>query len=90
MTSHEVVAYFDMQPLKDPPYHEQIAMMHEVEMTRENALKQQGAREALQSLTVTLSALCLRTDVKGDHFFGLHEALEVVRGNLDVMKGGIV
>jgi len=60
MTSHEVDAYFDMQPLEDPPYHEQIALMHELEKTRETALKQQGAREALQSLTVTLSALCLR------------------------------
>jgi len=90
MTSHEVDAYFDTQPLEDPPYHEQIAVMHELEKTRENALKQQGAREALQSLTITLSALCLRKDVKGDYFFGLHEALELVRGNLDVVKGGVL
>ena len=90
MTSHEWDASLDTQPLEDPPYHEQIAMMHELEKTRETALKQQGAKEALQSLTITLSALCLRKDVKGDYFFGLHEALELVRGNLYVVKGGVL
>ena len=90
MTSHEWDASLDTQPLEDPPYHEQIAMMHELEKTRENALKQQGAIDTLQGLTITLSALCLRTDVKGDYFFGLYEALEVVRGNLDVVKGGVL
>ena len=90
MTSHEWDASLDTQPLEDPPYHEQIAVMHEVKMTRENALKQQGAKEALQSLTITLSALCLRADVNGDYFFGLHEALEVVECNLGIMKGGVL
>jgi len=90
MTSHEFDAYLDMQPLEDPPYHEQIAVMHELERTRESALKQQGAIDALQSLTITLSALCLRESVKGDYFFGLHEALEVVRSNLGIMKGGVL
>jgi len=90
MTSHEWDASLETQPLEDPPYHEQIAMMHELERARESALKQQGAIDALQGLTITLSALCLRKDVKGDYFFGLHEALEVVRGNLDVVKGGVL
>jgi hypothetical protein len=90
MTTHEVDAYFGMQPLEDPPYHEQIAVMHELERTREDSLKQQGAIDALQGLTITLSALCLRKDVKGDYFFGLHEALEVVRGRLGIVKGGVL
>ena len=83
MTTHEFDAHFDRQPLEDPPYHEQIAVMHA-------ALKQQGAIDALQSLTITLSALCLREDVRGDYYFGMHDALEVVRGNLDIMKGGVL
>ena len=90
MTSHEWDVYLDTQPLEDPPYHEQIAMMHEVELTRETALKQQGAIDALQGLTITLSALCLRKDVKGDYFFGMHDALEVVRSNLGMMRGGVL
>ena len=90
MVSHEFDAYLDTQPLEDPPYHEQIALMHEWERTREDSLKQQGAIDALQGLTITLSALCLRKDVKGDYFFGLHEALEVVRGRLGMVKGGVL
>jgi hypothetical protein len=92
MTSkHEYDAYLDMQPDEhfEPDYHEQIAVMHEFECTREATLKQQGAIDALQNLTITLSALCLREDVKGDYFFGMHDALEVVKGNLDGMRGGV-
>ena len=87
-TTHEFDAYLDMQPLEEPPYHEQIAVMHEFELDRDTALKQQGAIDALQSLTITLSALCLRDEVEGDYFFGLHDALEVTKSKLDVMKGG--
>jgi len=90
MISHEFDAYLDTQPPQAPPYHEQIAVMHELEMARESALKQQGAIDALQRLTVTLSMLCLREDVKGDYYFGMHDALEVVRGNLGIMKGGVI
>jgi hypothetical protein len=89
MTTHEFDAYFDMQPLEDPPYHEQVLMMEEFERTREATLKQQGAIDALQSLSITLSKLCLREDVEGGYFFGLHDALQVVKGNLDVMRGGV-
>ena len=70
-------------------YHEQIAVMHEFELDREAKLKQLGAIDALENLTITLSALCLRDDVKGDYYFGMHTALELVRGNLDIAKGGI-
>ena len=92
MSSHEFDAYQDMQPLEqfDPPYHEQLTVMHEFECTREAALKQQGAIDALRSLTIALSALCLREDVEGAYFFGLHDALEVVRDNLDVVRGGVL
>ena len=90
MTTHEFDAYCDSQEFAEPDYHEQIAVMHEVEMAHEATLKQQGAIEALQRLTVTLSALCLREDAKGDYFFGLHTALEVVERNLGVVKGGVL
>ena len=76
--------------LEDPSLHEQIAVMHEFAFDRESVLKQQGAKEALQNLTVTLSALCLQESVKGDYFFGMHDALEVVRSNLDIVKGGVL
>ena len=90
MSSHEFDAYCDSVALDDPPYHEQIAIMHELESTRETALKQQGAIDALQSLTITLSALCLREDVDGDYFFGIHDALQVVKSRLGIMKGGVL
>ena len=90
MSSHEFDAYLDMQSIDDPPYHEQIAIMHELESIRETALKQQGAIDALQSLTVTLSALCLREDVDGDYLFGIHDALQVVKSRLGIMKGGVL
>jgi hypothetical protein len=64
--------------------------MQEFEETRETALKQQGAIEALQNLSLTLSVLILRDHVKGDYLFGMHDALEVVRGKLCIAKGGAV
>jgi hypothetical protein len=89
MTSHEFDAYCDSQDFAEPDYHEQVAVMHEFELDREATLKQLGAIDALENLTITLSALCLRDDVKGDYYFGMHTALELVRGNLDIAKGGI-
>jgi hypothetical protein len=64
--------------------------MHEFEDARETMLKQQGAIDALQNIQVTLSALCLRDDVKGEYFFGVLKALEEVNRNLCVMKGGVL
>jgi hypothetical protein len=92
MTTHEFDTYLDVQSAEhfDPPYHEQLLMMQEFEESRNNALKNQGAIDALQNLTVTLSALCLREDVKGDYYFGMHDALEIVKGNLDVVRGGVL
>ena len=89
MTTHEFDAHCDRLPHPDPPYHEQLLVMQEFEESRHAALKQQGAIEALQSLSVTLSMLILRDDVKGDYLFGLHDALEVTKRNLAVMKGGV-
>ena len=90
MTTHDFDKHIDTQPLAEPPYHEQLLAMQGFEEARETALKQQGAREALQSLTITLSALCLQENVKGDYFFGLHDALEVVaKSSLGMMKGGV-
>ena len=87
--THEFDAYLDTQPLEEPPYHEQLLMVQEMEEAHEAKLKQQGAIDALQSLTITLSALCLRDDVRGDYFIGLHTALEVAKSNLDLMRGGV-
>ena len=89
MSSHEFDAWLETQPLEEPDYYEQMTVMHEFECSREDVLKQQGAIDVLQSLTVTLSTLCLREDVHGDYFFGLHTALEVIRNNLDVARGGV-
>jgi hypothetical protein len=92
MTSHEFDAHIDVQPvaLEEPDYYEQMTVMEEFECSREATLKQQGAIDALQSLTATLSVLCLRDDVHGDYFFGLHDALEVTKSKLDIMKGGVL
>ena len=92
MTSHEFDAYLDTQPPEhfDPPYHEQIAVMHEIEMTREATLKQQGAIDALETLSLTLSQIIIRDDVRGDYLFGLYDALTVVKSNLGNRKGGVL
>ena len=86
MTTHEFDAYCDSQPFEEPPYHEQLIAMQEMEEMHEAALKQQGAVEALQNLMLILSALILREGVNGDYFFGLRDALEVIRGNLAVVQ----
>ena len=88
MTTHDFDAYCDTLPDQEPPYHEQLAVMQEIEKAHEAALKRQGAIEALQNLTVTLSTLILRESVESGYFFGLHDALEVIKRNLDVVKGG--
>ena len=88
MTTHDFDAYCDTLPYQEPPYHEQLAVMQEMEEAHEAALKRQGAIEALQNLTLTLSALILRESVQGDYFCGLYDALEVIKGSLGVMKGG--
>ena len=40
MTSHEFDAFLDTQDLQAPPYHEQIAVMYEVELDREESVRQ--------------------------------------------------
>ena len=50
MTSHEFDAFLDTQDLQAPPYHEQIAVMYEVELDREESVRQQGAIDALKQL----------------------------------------
>ena len=52
MTSHEFDAYLDMQPLEhfDPAYHEQLTVMHEFELDRDESVRQQGAIDALKQL----------------------------------------
>ena len=50
MTSHEFDAYCDNQDFAEPDYHEQITVMHEIELDRETTLKEQGAITALESL----------------------------------------
>jgi len=83
-TTHEWDAYCDSLPLEEPPYHEQLLAMQEMEEAHEATLKRQGAVEALQNLTLTLSALILREGVKGDYFLGLYDALEVTKGRLAI------
>ena len=90
MTTHEFDVHFDTLPHQEPPYHEQIAVMHEFEETRESDLKRQGAIEALHNLTITLSQLILRDNVQGDYLFGLYEAFQVVNAKLGIAKGGLV
>jgi hypothetical protein len=87
-TSHFYDAHCDTQPHQEPPYHEQLSVMQEMQETHETTLKQQGAIEVLQSLTITLSALAIRDDAEGDYYFGLYSALQVVQRKLDFAKGG--
>ena len=83
-TTHEWDAYCDSQPFEEPPYHEQLIAMQEMEEMHEATLKRQGAIEALQNLMLILSALILREGVNGDYFLGLYDALEVTKGNLAI------
>jgi len=79
-TTHEFDAYCDSLPFEEPPYHEQLLAMQEMEEMHEASLKREGAIEVLQNLMLALSALILRDNVKGDYFIGLYDALEVIRG----------
>ena len=92
MTSHEFDAHCDSQdwtPQDDSLlFIEQERDFYEMEAEKESALKRLGAIEALQSLTVTLSQLILRDGVEGDYFFGLNDALQVIKSNLSVERGG--
>ena len=90
MTSkHEYDSHCDTVALEELDYHEQLLVLHEFETAHEAKLKRLGAIDALENLTVILSALCLRDDVRGDYFVGLHTALEVAKSKLDMMKGGV-
>ena len=55
MSTHEFDAYLDMQDIIEPDYHEQVAVMHEFEENREDALKEQGAIDALEGLRTRLA-----------------------------------
>jgi hypothetical protein len=59
MTTHEFDAYCDTLPAEhfEPPYHEQLLVMQEFEMTRETVLKKQGAREALEAVYSKIAKL---------------------------------
>ena len=51
MTStHEFDAYCDTQELQEPPYHEQIAILQELEEMRDDIAKCSGALDALVRL----------------------------------------
>jgi hypothetical protein len=89
MTSHEFDTHCDTLPYQEPDYHEQAIVMQEMEVVHDNALRQQGAIEALQNLSITLSKLILRDSVEGEYLFGLHTALEVVKHRLDIARGGV-
>ena len=91
-TKHEHCAWLDMQPDEhfEPPYHEQLIAVQEMEEAHDAELRRQGAIDALRNLTITLGTLCLQEDVKGDYYFGLHDALEVVRCDLDLTRGGVL
>ena len=49
-TTHEFDAHCDTQDFAEPNYHEQIAVMQEMEETREELLREQGAINALERL----------------------------------------
>ena len=55
MMTHEYDAYCDTQNFTEPDYHEQCLVMQEFEETRDNALRQEGAREALAKLRTELA-----------------------------------
>jgi hypothetical protein len=89
-TTHQFDAYCDAVGQDcEPDHHEQLSVMQEMEAVHENALKQQGAVDALQNLSITLSKLILRDSVEGEYLFGLHTALEVVKNRLDIARGGV-
>ena len=50
MTTHEFDAYCDTQDFAEPDYHEQLAVMHEFEESRAEALKSEGAIGTLKDL----------------------------------------
>jgi len=68
-TKHDFDAFLDTQDLQNPPYHEQIAVMHEWELEREAALMQRGAIDALQNLSVIRKSRPLRERTSSSHTF---------------------
>jgi len=55
MTSkHEYDSHCDTVALEEPDYHEQLLVLHEFEENREDALKEQGAIDALEGLRTRL------------------------------------
>ena len=91
-TSHEFDAYCDTQPDEhfEPDYHEQLVVMQEFEVTRETALRKQGAKEALCELKHYL-LLCAVDDRCRDEFFGLKWSIDSINrrlSNLEVTQEG--
>ena len=91
-TSHEFDAHCDTLPDEhfEPDYHEQLVVMEEFEESRETALKQQGAKEALGELKHYL-LLCAVDDRCRDEFFGLKWSIDAINrrlSNFDVTSEG--
>ena len=55
MSTHEFDAYCENQDFAEPDYHEQLLALHEFEENREDALKEQGAIDALEGLRTRLA-----------------------------------
>ena len=90
MTSHEFDAYMDMQPAEhfEPPYHEQIAVMHEFEMTRENALKRAGAIEALELVYSRIAKMMWNDPSTSTGLWLAHREIKDALAAIGLVEGG--
>jgi DNA modification methylase len=76
-TTHEFDAYCDTQNIEDPPYHEQIALMHEYDEQCDKIAKCNGALDALVALRSRLVFFLnayeeyYRNDVNVSHYSAL-------------------
>jgi hypothetical protein len=91
MMTHEFDAWLDTQDIAEPDYHEQIALMHEYEVERIAALKQQGAKEALLALR---KHIVHRTpqDPTGK-YLAMHWTIDAINrqlSDIDIAKGGVL
>ena len=90
MTTHEFEAYLDVQPAEhfEPPYHEQLAVMEEFEMTRENALKRLGAKEALEAVYSKIAKLMWNDPSTSTGLWLAHREIKDALATIGLVEGG--
>ena len=92
MTTHEFDAYLDTQPIEhfDPPHHEQLLVMEEFEVTRETALKRQGAIEALEVVYSNIAKMVWNDPSTSTGLWLAQREIKEHLATLTVAEGGVL